>query len=322
MCNPKGAGSCGGCDGLPAAQTAGPEERIARHPCYSSEAHLQYARMHVPVAPACNMQCHYCNRRYDCSNESRPGVTSRVLTPDQALTRALNVMQRLPNLSVLGIAGPGDPLANPDRTFRTFALMAEYLPHVQLCLSTNGLRLPEFVGRIQALGVGHVTVTINAVDPAVGAELYGWMFWNHRRIQGRDAAAILLEQQLEGVRRLTAAGILCKINSVLVPGVNDHHLPEVSRAVRSLGAFIHNVMPLIPAAGSVFGDGGVRAPSQGELAEVRARCGGAGIKLMQHCRQCRADAIGLLGEDLSQEFAAAEAGPARMPIRPVQLAGD
>ncbi len=49
------------------------QEKIQQHPCYSKEAH-QYARMHLPVAPACNIQCNYCNRKYDCSNESRPGV--------------------------------------------------------------------------------------------------------------------------------------------------------------------------------------------------------------------------------------------------------
>ena len=25
--------------------------------------------MHVAVAPACNIQCNYCNRKYDCANE-------------------------------------------------------------------------------------------------------------------------------------------------------------------------------------------------------------------------------------------------------------
>lgn len=43
--------------------------RIENHPCYSEEAHHHYARMHVAVAPACNIQCNYCNRKYDCANE-------------------------------------------------------------------------------------------------------------------------------------------------------------------------------------------------------------------------------------------------------------
>ena len=42
-------------------------EKVKNHPCYSEEAHHHYARMHVAVAPACNIQCNYCNRKYDCA---------------------------------------------------------------------------------------------------------------------------------------------------------------------------------------------------------------------------------------------------------------
>ena len=100
------------------------EEALARHPCYSKDAHREYARMHVPVAPRCNIQCNYCNRKYDCCNESRPGVTSEVLTPEQAAGKVLYVRSKIPQLSVVGIAGPGDPLAN-EETFRTL----ELVPH-------------------------------------------------------------------------------------------------------------------------------------------------------------------------------------------------
>ncbi len=66
-------------------------ERIKDHPCYSEEAHHYFARMHVAVAPACNIQCNYCNRKYDCANESRPGVVSEKLTPDQARRKVVAV---------------------------------------------------------------------------------------------------------------------------------------------------------------------------------------------------------------------------------------
>ncbi|MEQ2789490.1 nitrogen fixation protein NifB, partial [Flavonifractor plautii] len=50
----------------------------AEHPCLSVQAHFRYGRIHLPVAPRCNIRCGYCDRRYDCANESRPGVTSEV----------------------------------------------------------------------------------------------------------------------------------------------------------------------------------------------------------------------------------------------------
>ena len=59
----------------------------AEHPCFSAQAHFRYGRIHLPVAPRCNIRCGYCDRRYDCANESRPGVTSEVISPEAALDR-------------------------------------------------------------------------------------------------------------------------------------------------------------------------------------------------------------------------------------------
>lgn len=84
-------------------------EKVKNHPCYSEEAHHHYARMHVAVAPACNIQCNYCNRKYDCANESRPGIVSEKLTPEQAAKKVLAVASAIPQMSVVGVAGPGDP---------------------------------------------------------------------------------------------------------------------------------------------------------------------------------------------------------------------
>ena len=287
----------------PASDAAAVQARIDSHPCYSDSGHRYFARMHAAVAPACNIQCHYCNRKYDCSNESRPGVVSQVLTPEQAVRKALAVGAALPQLAVLGIAGPGDALANPERTLATFALLAEKAPDLKLCVSTNGLALPDYVDELARYNIEHVTITINCVDAAIGEQIYPWIFWKNRRVRGREAAQILIDRQLAGLSLLAARGVLVKVNSVLIPGINDAHLPEVARAVRARGAFLHNVMPLISDAahGTYYGLCGQRAPSADELAAVQQACGSE-LKVMRHCQQCRADAVGLLGEDRSAEF--------------------
>ncbi|WP_024790264.1 radical SAM protein [Lebetimonas sp. JH292] len=138
------------------------KEKINNHPCYCEDAHHHYARIHAAVAPACNIQCNYCNRKYDCSNESRPGVTSERMTPEEAIKKVLYVGGEVQRLSVLGIAGPGDALANPKNTFETFRLVREKTPDLKLCLSTNGLALPDYVDELVKYGVDHVTVTINS----------------------------------------------------------------------------------------------------------------------------------------------------------------
>jgi nitrogen fixation protein NifB len=148
-----------------------------------------------------------------------------------------------------------------------------------------------------------VTITINMVDPEIGALIYPWIFYKHKRYTGKEGARILSERQLLGLEMLTERGILCKVNSVMIPGVNDKHLVEVNRAVQSRGAFLHNIMPLIsaPEHGTVFGRNGQRGPSAQELKALQDSCEGA-MNMMRHCRQCRADAVGLLGEDRSAEF--------------------
>jgi nitrogen fixation protein NifB len=277
--------------------------RVQDHPCYSEEAHHHFARMHAAVAPACNIQCHYCNRKYDCANESRPGVVSELLMPEQAVKKTLAVAAAIPQMSVLGIAGPGDPLANRERTFATFRGLAEKAPDIKLCVSTNGLALPEAVEELAKHNIDHVTITINCVDPDVGAKIYPWIFWKNQRIFGRAAAEILIAQQQKGLEMLVARGILVKVNSVMIPGVNDDHLKEVSRIVKAKGAFLHNVMPLIAEAehGTFYGVMGQRSPTPDELKALQDACEGD-MNMMRHCRQCRADAVGLLGEDRGAEF--------------------
>lgn len=301
---PKTSGNCG-CTTNPNAKpqiTESIQERIAKHPCYSEEAHHHYARMHVAVAPACNIQCNYCNRKYDCANESRPGVVSELLTPEEAAHKVLVIAGKIPQMTVLGIAGPGDPLANPEQTFRTFELIAEQAPDIKLCLSTNGLRLAENVDRIKQLNVDHVTITINMVDPEIGTQIYPWVRYNRKRVRGIEAARILHEQQMNGLQALKEADILCKVNSVMIPGINDEHLAEVDQVIREKGAFLHNIMPLIsaPEHGTHFGLIGQRGPTPKELKSLQDKCADSNMKMMRHCRQCRADAVGLLGEDRSQ----------------------
>ncbi|MCB1791274.1 MAG: nitrogenase cofactor biosynthesis protein NifB [Gammaproteobacteria bacterium] len=298
--------SSSGCGGSADQLSHLPEHiraKVHNHPCYSEEAHHHYARMHVAVAPACNIQCHYCNRKYDCANESRPGVVSELLTPDQAVKKVMAVAANIPQMTVLGIAGPGDPLANPERTFETFRQLTDKAPDIKLCVSTNGLALPAQVEELCKHNIDHVTITINCVDPEIGAQIYPWIFWNNRRIKGRKGAEILIEQQQKGLEMLTERGILVKVNSVMIPGVNDTHLEEVSKVVKAKGAFLHNVMPLIAEAehGTFFGVMGQRGPTHDELQKLQDACAGD-MNMMRHCRQCRADAVGMLGEDRGDEF--------------------
>ncbi len=233
-------------------------------------------------------------------NESRPGVTSRVLSPVQALAYLEEMMEKIPSIRVVGIAGPGDPFANPYETMETLRLVRNRYPDMMLCLASNGLHIGPHIDELVELQVSHVTITMNAVDPAVGGLVYAWARDEGKILKNADAAATLIERQLDAVKRLAAAGILVKVNSIVVPGVNDRHIPEIAKVVKGLGATVMNCIPLCPVQDTPYEN--LYEPDGIMMARVRLQCG-EHVSQMSHCARCRADAVGLLGEDQSVEFA-------------------
>ncbi len=268
-----------------------PAEISRRHPCFCPGAQGRYGRIHLPVAASCNLVCAYCRRDYDCPHESRPGVSSRLLSPEQALAHLANTLRSMPFLSVVGIAGPGDPFCHPRTTLRCLELVHRAYPELLLCLATNGLNLLPHIPRLVELGVRHVTLTMNALEPEVAARLHPQARLEGRRLQGREAAVLLLERQLASLVELKALGVAVKVNTVLVPGVNLEQVPELARTVAGLGADLMNLIPLIPVAGTPLA--GTRPPSAGQIRRLREQAG-AYLPQMSHCRRCRADAVGLL----------------------------
>ena len=292
---------------------------LSRHPCFNDAARKTFARIHLPVAPQCNVQCNFCKRIYDCANESRPGVTSAVLTPPQALQYLEEVLQRDPRIAVVGIAGPGDPFATPERTLETLRLVRQSHPEQLLCVASNGLNLERYVEDLAALAVSHVTLTVNAVDPEIGQKVYAWVRDGKRVYRGRVGAELLWTRQAEAIRALRQCGITVKINTIIIPGVNDEHVPDIARRVAELGADIANCVPLYPVEGTPFG--ALESPSHDRVAAIRAEVA-RHLPIMEHCTRCRADAVGLLGEPMparvelallraaaSSNHAAHDAGP-------------
>jgi nitrogen fixation protein NifB len=172
-----------------------------------------------------------------------------------------------------------------------------------LCLSTNGLRLPEMMETIREYDVHSLTVTINALTPETGAKVYEWIKYNGQRLEGEKAAAFLIDKQFQGVRMAVEAGLLVKINHVYIPGVNDHETLDLAIKVRNLGAAMMNIIPVIPIG--LFKD--IEPPSEAVMEMVRNQ---AELILSQarHCKQCRADAAGLVGQDIDLELLEAKAG--------------
>ncbi len=268
--------------------------KIQEHPCYSEKASHTFGRAHLPVAPKCNIQCNYCVRKFDCVNESRPGVTSEILSPEQALQKIRDIVAEHPYIKVVGIAGPGDPLFN-DATFETFRLIHENFPDLILCVSTNGLLLPDKIDLLEKYGVSNITVTMNALDPDVAAEIYQFINYQGKRYDsGREMGELLISKQLEGIRLAVERKMLVKVNTVYIPGINDSQILEIAKKISSMGVYIHNIIPLISQAKFAH----IKPPTLEEKLAMQERCKPY-VKQMSHCQRCRADAVGCLGKDIN-----------------------
>ena len=270
------------------------KSNLCRHPCFHQEAHFKYGRIHLPVSPECNIQCRFCTRDIN-KTEQRPGVCQAILTPAQAIEMVERTVDIFPELTVVGVAGPGDSLAS-EHALEVFEVIHARFPNLINCMSTNGLLLEKYADRIDEVGVSTLSVTVNAVDSIILQQVCSCIKYNGKHIVGLEAAEILISTQLRGIRKMAALGVAIKINTVLIPGINDHHIEKIAKTVSNCGATIFNVMPLIPEA--EFKD--MRAPDCSELKKAR-KSASKYIEIFRHCRQCRADACGIpgIGEELS-----------------------
>ena len=265
------------------------EELTTKHPCYARGKKGSTGRIHLPVCPTCNIECRFCDRRIN-DYEQRPGVASTVISPDEAVEAVSRSLELCPEIKVAGIAGPGDTLAS-DYALETFRLIGNKFPGLVKCMSTNGLLLSERADDVIASGVDSLTVTVNAVNPEISAKLNRGILWHGKHYTGTEAAEILIKNQLEGIRKISAAGITVKVNTVLVIGINDEHIEEIARTVKEAGASIYNIIPLIPQ--HELKDYPEPSCVQIDAARTKAQ---KYIDVFRHCQRCRADAIGVPGE--------------------------
>ena len=264
-------------------------ELLSVHPCFTEGAGRRYGRMHIPCAPRCNLSCAFCGRGLDAGETWLPGRTESVVTPDRVREYVQERLAGHPEIRVLGIAGPGEPLFNPE-TLEVLKILGKDHPDMILCLGTNGFCLPEAAETLAELGVRTVTVTVNAARPETMLRLNDRiLLTDGTALSGEDGAKELLSRQLEGIRRCADLDITVKVNTVLVPGINDSELMRIAEKVREAGASIQNLMPLQPA-------GRLKdhpAPSPAQLHQARRELEQI-LPQFRSCTQCRADACGLL----------------------------
>jgi len=278
-----------------------------RHPCLSGGAQggadMNNGRIHLPVSPVCNIQCKFCKRDFN-KWEMRPGVAAGLLHPKEAVSLVDKALAICPQITVAGIAGPGDTLATT-HALEAFRLIYAAFPQLINCLSTNGLLLEKYADDLWNAGVRTVTVTVNAVDADILANICSHIVFDGKLYKGVKGAQILIDAQERGIEKMSALGAVVKINTVLIPEINDFHIEEIACAVKSWGGSIINIIPLIPQ----FEMADLQPPTCSQLNKARSEAEEY-LPVFRHCQQCRADAAGIPGRsdisNLLYEYAGTE----------------
>jgi nitrogen fixation protein NifB len=264
-------------------------EIFEEHPCFSRGAHNKKGRLHLPASPSCNIQCRFCTRARN-TDEDRPGVAAGVISPSEAVETVKKALELCPEITVVGIAGPGDTLAS-EHAIEAFRSVHSAYPHLIKCLSTNGLELPGKAGTLWDIGVRTITVTVNAVKSEILEKIVSW-------VKNGKSLDYLISAQLQGIRECSEIGMIVKVNTVLIPGVNDGHIAEIAQAAKLAGATRHNIIQLIPQ--NEFKD---TPPPTCEQIEKARQEAGVYLEQFRHCKHCRADACGIPGiSDLSKKL--------------------
>ncbi len=231
---------------------------LQNHPASSSGARLRFNRIELSVASRSNVGCNYCDTKTQNSKD-----TAKIETAQDAIELVRLAAKSDPRLRVVSISGEGDPLGS-EVTFETLRMVQDEFPHFTRCITTDGLLLPKTLPLLEETGVSAVSINVNAVDAEVGSQIYSYVRLNGKTLRGREAFEVLSINQLEGLRNAADAGLMVKVNAAYIPGVNSEHLVEVARIVRSLGAYVLDIVPL--------GSNGLGGVSAEELAQIRRDC--------------------------------------------------
>jgi len=115
--------------------------------------------------------------------------------------------------------------------------------------------------------------------------VYSWVRDGNVVYRGVQAAKLLLKRQLSAITVLKANGMRVKINTIVIPGANEHHVLEVAAKMAELGVDIQNCMTMYATQGTPFER--IGEPSLELMSEVRNGAEKV-IPQMRHCTRCRA----------------------------------
>ncbi|HJJ32354.1 MAG TPA: GTP 3',8-cyclase MoaA [Methanocorpusculum sp.] len=185
----------------------------------------------IAVNSSCNLQCIYCHREGEGDN----GCVSCGNAGESSVSEIHNIMAVLSELGVrtLKITG-GEPLLRPD----ILDVIRAIPPEIEVSMTTNGTLLKEMALSLKVAGLTRVNISIDSLHPE-----------RYAKITGHN----LLSKVLEGLDAAVDAGLTpVKINTVLLPGINDDEIEDFLEFVRGKNDIILQFIELMNMNG--FGE--------------------------------------------------------------------
>jgi len=166
---------------------------------------LNYLR--ISVTDRCNFKCFYCRPEINFTHFERPEILSF-----EEIEKLVGLFVKL-GLRKLRFTG-GEPLLRRDLTQLIARIHAAH-PALKLCMTSNGVYLPEHAPALRAAGLTGLNVSLDTLREA-----------RHANISGAGSVA----QIQAGIAAAQAAGFgQFKLNTVLVKGVNDDEIGDLVR---------------------------------------------------------------------------------------------
>ena len=158
--------------------------------------------LRLSVTDLCNLRCLYC-----MPEEGIPKKDHAAMLTEDEMIRAVEAAASL-GITKLRITG-GEPLVK--KNIFSICSRAAAVPGIrEVCLTTNGIRLPELAVPLREAGVKRLNISLDTLDP----EKYA-----------RITRCGKLADALAGIRAALEAGYdKIKLNAVLIGGFNDDEI--------------------------------------------------------------------------------------------------
>ena len=166
--------------------------------------------LRISVTELCNLRCRYCMPADGVCKKDRADM----LTEDEMI-QAVEAAASL-GITKLRITG-GEPLVK--KNIVSICRRAAAVPGIQeVCLTTNGILLPQLAKPLQAAGVRRLNLSIDTLNP----EKYSYITRNGS-----------LEDFWKGFHAAMDAGFeKIKLNAVLIGGFNDDEIEPLAELTR------------------------------------------------------------------------------------------